>query len=131
MFYELSNFIDKLTDENSRKIWTHFVNQKTCINDNYYTRASIFNSDFMPKDNLEHKRVEKQPAQNDWRKSCWKMELERIYSEEPYLLTDKELIEIGYWKKFKNDELPTSFDKNSYWSPSKMIKRVDYYKEDI
>ena len=59
------------------------------------------------------------------------MELERIYSEEPYLLTDKELIEIGYWKKFKNDELPTSFDKNSYWSPAKMIKRVDYYKEDI
>lgn len=126
MFHELDVFIHQLNDQNSRKLWQHFVNEKNCINDEPYTRASIFNNDFMPKHNTFNNYTVETPAQNDWRKSCWKMELERIYDEEAYLLTSREIEEIEYWKRIPDKELPTTFDEESCWSPANMIKQANY-----
>ena len=121
MYYEVVSFINSIEDCNSKKIWSWLINEKNCINDKYYTRASIFNSDFTPLLNKDMPKPEIS-AQNDWRKSCWKIELERILEEEPWLLTEHEKDEIRYWKSMENNDLPTSFDENSKWCPSNMIK---------
>lgn len=125
MFHEITTFINNLDSELDKKIWKWLINEKNCINDEYYTRATIFNSDFSPLEQTK-RPLPKNFAQNDWRNSCWKLELERILVEEPWLLTDKEKNEIKYWIKIPKDQLPTTFDETNYWSPREMIKRANF-----
>lgn len=129
MFYELTKFINLLQNYHSKMLWQWLINEENCINDKYYKRASIFNSDFTPLINNNYKKPDT-PAQNDWRKSCWKLELERIYKEEPYLLTESEKEEIKYWLTIPNDMLPTTFDEDNMWTPRQMVKRANFYKEN-
>ena len=123
MYHELVKFISEISDNNSKRLWSWLINENNCINDAYYTRASIFNSDFTPLLNKNKPKPEIS-AQNDWRKSCWKIELERILEDEPWLLTEHEKEEIRYWKSIETNDLPTSFDETSKWCPSNMIKEV-------
>lgn len=127
MYFEVCKFIKTLKDKNSKMIWEWLINEKNCINDGIYQRASIFNSDFSPLQNKDSEYKPEVPAQNDWRKSCWKMELERMYKEEPHLLTEKEKKEIEYWTN--EEDLVTTFDENNPWTPNKMIKGCYYYEE--
>lgn len=128
MFYELSKAIASLADENSRVLWNWLINQKKCIDDNYYRRTNVFNGDFLPFNN---EPVEN-PAQNDWRKSCWKMELERMLEEEHYLLTDREKAEIVRWKIVESTglELPTTYNDKVERVAKNSIKSTDYYREN-
>ena len=129
MFYELKKFINSLDGQLDKAIWEWLINENNCINDKYYTRASIFNSDFSPLEQQKH-QLPRIPAQNDWRNSCWKLELERMLVEEPWLLTEKEVNEIRHWLSIEKDKLPTTFIKGNYWSPAEMVKRADFYKEN-
>lgn len=125
MFYELSCAISKISDDCSRRIWRWLINEDKCIDDNYYTRTNVFNSDF----NWDKNRIPKIPAQNDWRKSCWKLELERISEEEPWLLTYEEIKRIHEWCCLENDgqNLPTSYSQDTLRIAKNAIKEMDYY----
>lgn len=127
MFRALEDKILSLTDKNSKVLWSWLINEKKCIDDNFYTRTNVFNGDFLPFSNIP---VEN-PAQNDWRKSCWKMELERILVEEPWLLTKKEANEISRWKIIEDTgiELPTTYNKKAARVAKNSIKTMPYYKE--
>lgn len=128
MFNELRTEILNLVDENAKVLWRWLVNEKKCIDDNFYRRTNVFNGDFLPF----NKETVKRPAQNDWRKSSWKMELERIYEEEPYLLTDKERCEIFRWQVIENSgvKLPTTYDESLPRAAKNRIKNMYYYKEN-
>lgn len=127
MFHELVCAISSLPDENSRILWTWLINEQKCIDDNYYKRTNVFNGDFLPFNNVPVKA----PAQNDWRKSCWKAELERILENEPWLLTEKEKMEISRWTIVESTglELPTTYDKRLSRAAKNSIKTMPYYKE--
>lgn len=130
MFNELRNKIHNLTDENSKEIWNWIINEKSCIDDSYYMRTNVFNGDFSYGE-AENFKVSR-PAQNDWRKSCWKLELERIYKEEPFLLTEKEKQAIENWNKdeLEGINLFTSYDNNLDRSAKNSIKHMPYYGDD-
>lgn len=127
MFNKLKRAIAALSDENSRTLWSWLINEKKCIDDNFYKRTNVFNGDFLPFDSTPVKAA----AQNDWRKSCWKLELERIFDEEPYLLTERERNEIYRWKIVQETglELPTTYDKKLPRAAKNSIKTMPYYKE--
>ena len=127
MFWEIKKAIDSLNDSNSIILWKWLVNEKNCIDDNFYKRTNVFNGDFLPFSNVPVKF----PAQNDWRKSCWKTELERMYKYEPWLLTNKELREINHWKSVEENgtELPTTYDRKLPRNAINSIKTTTYYKE--
>lgn len=129
MYSELRKAIRNLKDWNSKQIYAWLINEKKCINDEYYTRTNVFNGDFMPS---QFERSVEKPAQNDWRKSCWKLELERMLVEEPELLTDRERLEISAWI-FKEtncgDKLPTTYDESVERVAKNAIKNMPYYKE--
>jgi hypothetical protein len=128
MFHCLKTAIDNLNDECSHVLWSWLINWKKCIDDNYYRRTNVFNGDFLPFNNIPVHR----PAQNDWRKSCWKMELERMLEEEPFLLTDKEKAEIARWQVVESTglKLPTTYNKNESRVSRNSIKTMPYYKEN-
>lgn len=128
MFYALMSNICKLNDENSKTLWLWLINEKKCIDDNFYTRTKVFNGDFLPFEDIKPET----PAQNDWRNSCWKMELERMLIEEPYLLTAKEKAEIARWRVVEsaNITLPTTYNGECYRVAKNAIKNMPYYKGD-
>lgn len=129
MYYELRKAIDNLTNVDSRLIWSWLINEKRCIDDSYYTRTNVFNGDFNPYDAINHTAV--YPAQNDWRKSGWKLELQRILEEEPELLTFKEKECIRSWntQELFDEELYTTYDGTDERVAKNAIKDTDYYKE--
>lgn len=129
MFYEIKKAISDIKDENSKEIWEWLINERKCIDDSYYTRTNVFNGDFSQ---LEAKSyIVARPAQNDWRKSCWKMELERMLKEEPNLLTEREIKTIKTWKLQEDNgkDLFTTYDENNYRVSKNSIRTMPYYKE--
>ena len=127
MYYELMNRVRHLTNPDSKRIYNWLLQEKKCIDDNYYKRTNVFNGDFSPNESQGH--VAKAAAQNDWRKSCWKLELERIAMQEPELLTDKEYREICQWCFTANNDLPTTYDQDNERVAKNAIKKMPYYKE--
>ena len=130
MYRELVNKINReVIDKLSYKLWNWLVPENKCINDGIYTRERLFNSDFTSEGN--HKP--ELPALNDWRKSGWKMELERMLTDNNNYLTDKEKEIICNWLRNEllngTDSLPTTYDKNQPDVAVNLIKRMYYYKE--
>ena len=125
MFRELFNSIIRLRDSLSIELWKWQVNEKNCINDNTYKRERLYNSDFTPDDNYKPEL----PAINDWRKSCWKIELERMYENGTGWLTDKEKSLIKSWKGLSREQLKTTYDSDSDDAAKNAIKKMHYYKE--
>lgn len=125
MFNCVKNAIEQIDDENSKKIWSWLINEKNCIDDGYYTRTKVFNGDFSLMDETTNGRVE-EPSQNDWRKSCWKIELERMLVEEPELLTNREKNTIRNWQN--SDTLPTTYDSDNDRAAKNYIKQMDYWR---
>lgn len=85
------------------------------------TYCNGFNEFPLPKD-FEFPET----AHCDWRKSAWKLELERLYRINSPLLTDSERIMIANWH---NGELDAYYDENSPKTMKSMIKQMDYYDE--
>lgn len=125
MYSELRNAIDNLTDKQSIKLWKWLLPESKCINDKLYTRERLFNSDFTYTEEA-YKLPTK--ALNDWRKSGWKLELERMFCERPDLLTMTEMKAIAKWTEVSPDELPTTYDNTAKDVLVNAIKNTDYYK---
>lgn len=129
MYRELRKAIDEqVTDPLSLKLWNWlltFADMKT-----WYKRDHTYNNDFARFPTPEnHKFAE--PAHNDWRKSSWKIELEKMYREQPDLLFpgEKEMIEAWLELEQKGIELPTTYDPNFYLNGPVAIKKVHYYRK--
>ena len=89
---------------NSWKLYNWIFSEAKCINDGFYTRERLFNSDFTARSEY----TPELPALNDWRKSGWKMELERMYDNGSNYLTEKDRALILHWNS--GAKLNTSFD---------------------
>lgn len=125
MYHELRKAIDNLTEPNSIKLWNWLIKENKCICDGIYARERLFNSDFTY--DKSYKPTKK--ALNDWRKSGWKLELERMLKEQPYLLTEKEKKAISQWMEDeKSAELPTTYDNTERDVLVNAIKEMDYAK---
>lgn len=125
MYHELRKAIDNLTEPNSIKLWNWLIKENKCICDGIYARERLFNSDFTY--DKSYKPTKK--ALNDWRKSGWKLELERMLKEQPYLLTEKEKKAISQWMgDEKSGELPTTYDNTERDVLVNAIKEMDYTK---
>lgn len=126
MYHEIFKAIDELEDANSIRLWKWLINEGNCINDGFYKRERLFNSDFTCG-----KYSPKLPALNDWRKSGWKKELERMYNEKPYLLTYNEYLMIEEWLSLElhGYELPTTYDGTKSDVLKNAIKEMDYYEK--
>ena len=123
MYFEIVKMIKKCKDVNSKNLWIWLFPENKCIDDGIYIRERLYNSDFTTiGESINNKK-----ALNDWRKSGWKMELERMYKEEPYLLTDKELVLIDTWQNMKT--YPSTYDTNNPEVLKNAIKQMDYYKK--
>lgn len=126
MYKALIDELYVLTDLNSVKLWNWIVNDKKCINDDTYTRERLYCSDFTDWNYNAPK-----PAINDWRKSGWKKELERMYNTNTGYLTEKEKSFIQFWLKYDADDLPTSYEQNNPDNAINYIKTMHYYNDSV
>lgn len=124
MYWEIAKRISQLPDKNSQALWRWLIRENNCINDTFYQREHLYNSDFTV---TEYGAKVPMPAINDWRNSCWKMELERILEDECYLLTDKEIVLIEEWKE--HEDLQSSYDSSQPYVLKNAITKMPYYKE--
>lgn len=125
MYFELKCAINSLTDKNSIALWNWLIKENKCIYDGIYARERLFNSDFT----YDKTYTPSKDALNDWRKSGWKLELERMYNTKPYLLTEKEKVAISNWLKDEQfRELKTSYNKTKKDVLVNAIKNMDYYR---
>jgi hypothetical protein len=127
MYRAIIDAINDCKDKNSIKIYNWIFAEDKCINDKTYKRERLYNSDFTWDKNYEPEL----PAINDWRKSCWKLELERMYADCTGYLTDKEIRYIEEWlySESMGHYLPTSYDDTQPDVAKNMIKNTPYYKE--
>lgn len=128
MYNEVRNAIDSHCDTLNKQLWRWLLPEKGCIDDNYYKRTNVFNGDFNWTE-LPDGPYRYIPAQNDWRKSGWKLELERIYDEEPYLLTEKEKVIVEGMLNTNSNTLPSTYDGTVKRVAKNAIKDMNYYKE--
>ena len=94
----------------------------------WYHRDHTYNNDFQRFSTPEG-HVFDEVAHNDWRKSSWKIELEKMYKEHPNLLFDGEEEMIKKWmeQEEKGEELPTTYHPSDPLVAKERIKTVDYY----
>ena len=129
MLRELKKAInEQVTDKLSKKLWNWlltFADKKS-----WYKRDHTYNNDFARYATPENYKFE-EPAHNDWTKSSWKLELEKMYKETPELLFDGEKEMIENWLKLENEgkPLPSTYDSNFDKVAQVRIKTTDYYKE--
>ena len=127
MRHELIKAIDVLTDPLSKKLWMWlltFSDRKS-----FYKRDHTYNNDFSRYPTPENYDFGER-AHNDWRKSSWKIELEKMYNERPELLLQGEAEMIENWMKLEanNIELPADYDKDDKFTAYTRIKEMDYYR---
>ena len=117
----------EVRDKNSLALWKWLIPENRCINDSTYKRERLYNSDFTWDKDYRPKN----PAINDWRKSCWKLELERMYYDGTGYLTDKEYVHIAEWQHWEDNDqvLPTTYDNTQPDVAKNMIKTMPYYRE--
>ena len=128
MLLELKKEVEKIKDPLSKKLWNWLLT--FADNKKAYTRDHTYNNDF-ERFSLPDNYVQDECAHNDWRKSSWKLELEKIYKEKPELLFpgEKEMIERWMAIEKENLPLPTTYDSESPLVAKNRIKTVDYYKK--
>lgn len=127
MLWELKKAVqEQVTDKLSLKLWNwlfSFADKKAA-----YTRDNSYNNDFKRYPDPEG-FVPVETAHNDWRTSAWKLELEKMYKEQPYLLFpgEKEMIEKWMELEKEGKELPTTYSEATGLHDK--IKEMDYYAE--
>ena len=128
MLLELKKEVEKIKDPLSKKLWNWLLT--FADNKKAYTRDHTYNNDF-ERFSLPENYVRDECAHNDWRKSSWKLELEKIYKEKPELLFpgEKEMIERWMAIEKENLPLPTTYDSESPLVAKNRIKTMDYYKK--
>lgn len=70
-------------------------------------------------------------AHNDWRKSQWKLELQRMLKNKPYLLAENEKEMIYKWlaKEVIGIELAATYDPEDKFTPETSVKNMEYYEK--
>ena len=123
----MEGILKEVSDENSIKLYNWLIPEHKCINDSTYKRERLYNSDFT----WDKTYTPILPALNDWRKSGWKEELERMYANGTGWLTEKEVQCIEEWlvSESYGDILPTTYDNTRPDVAVNMIKTMPYYKE--
>lgn len=130
MYHELKKAIDNtVTDKLSKKLWYWLLS--FCDKKSYHHRDNNYNNDFERFETPKNHKFE-EPAHNDWRKSAWKLELEKMYFEKPELLFDgeKQMIEKWLNQEKNNVELKTTYDPEFIKSTRRSIREVDYYDKE-
>ena len=128
MLRELKTAIkNEVTDPLSIKLWNWLIT--FADNKSWYKREPTYNNDverFKTPDGYKFEEY----AHKDWRKSSWKIELERIYKEEPELLFPGEAEMIEKWMNLEKEgkELPSTYKANEPYTAETRIKTVDYYR---
>lgn len=127
MLHELKTAIEnEVVDPLSKKLWNwllEFADKKS-----WYKRDHTYNNDFArfptPND-----YVFEENAHNDWRKSSWKIELEKMLKERPELLFpgEKEMIENWLSIERNGDELPSTYVESDPLTAKTRIKSMSYY----
>lgn len=115
-----------VTDSNSIKLYKWLIPENKCINDSVYKREHLYNSDFIPDESYKSSMN----AINDWTKSGWKLELERMYFTGNGYLTNKEKSIIRNWLEDEEQgkTLKKTYDSNQPYVLKNAIKDYDYYK---
>ena len=126
MRYEVIKAVEQIKDPLSKKLWNWlltFSDRKT-----WYKRDHTYNNDFARYPTPEGYKFE-EPAHNDWRKSSWKLELEKMYRERPELLFPGEPEMIKKWMdaEARGEELPTTYDPDFKLTAKARIRTVPYY----
>ena len=126
MRYEVIKAVEQIKDPLSKKLWNWlltFSDRKT-----WYKRDHTYNNDFARYPTPDGYKFE-EPAHNDWRKSSWKLELEKMYRERPELLFPGEPEMIKKWMdaEARGEELPTTYDPDFKLTAKARIKTVPYY----
>lgn len=127
MFRELKKAIaEQVTDPNSKLLWDWLI--KTFAMPKRMCKNFTYNNDFKLVPEPAGFQFE-EPAHNDWTRSSWKLELERMLEKEPDLLFPGEKEMIENWQKLEKEgkPLPTTFDPNFHLSPVALIKKADYF----
>lgn len=120
MIRELWNVSYRCKDDLSKELWQwllHKIGIKT------YSKNATYRNDF----NLYDAPYDLPLAHNDWRKSQWRLELERMYANNSDLLTYREKTMIEQW--VTADKLTANYDPNASFTPESSVKKMDYYKE--
>lgn len=127
MRYELVKAINGLSDKLSKKLWLWLLDKSD--KKTFYKRDHTYNNDFSRFETPEGFSFD-EPAHNDWRKSSWKLELEKMYEKNPELLLPGEKEMIEKWIVLENEgiNLPTTYEKDSKYSAVTRIKQMDYYR---
>lgn len=128
MLNELKKAIAKdVTDPLSLKLWNWLINK--CDIKRYSTNLT-YRNDFERYPTPENVVFE-EGAHNDWTKSQWKLELEKMYREKPELLLPGEKEMIERWLKLEADgrELPSTYRADAPYTPQATIKQMYYYKK--
>lgn len=129
MYHELKHAIDTtVTDKLSKKLWYYLLS--FCDKKSFHCRDNNYNNDFERYQTPKMYAFE-EPAHNDWRKSAWKLELEKMYKLQPHLLFDGEKEMIEKWINLEKEgkELYSTYDPYFEKSTRKSIKNVDYYEK--
>lgn len=130
MLKELRDAVSaNVTDPLSMKLWNWLL--KKADNKSWYKRDHTYNNDFA-RFSTPEKYEFSETAHNDWRKSSWKLELEKMYKESPELLFEGEKEMIENWIKLEADgkPLPSTYDPSASFTAETRIKTVDYYNKE-
>ena len=128
MLRELKTAVkNEVTDPLSIKLWNWLLT--FADNKSWYKRDHTYNNDFERFKTPDGYKFDEY-AHNDWRKSSWKIELERIYKEEPELLFPGEAEMIEKWMKLEKEEkeLPSTYKADEPYTAETRIKTTDYYR---
>lgn len=128
MKFELQNAIERdVTDELSKQLWDWLLDKADVKT---YSTNLTYRNDF-DRFPLPLWLEFTENAHNDWRKSQWKLELERILEKEPWLLQENEKDMVEEWLKLerKGLKLDACYNSNDYFTPEQSVKTMSYYKE--
>ena len=126
MKHELVKAVEReVTDPLAKKLWMWLINQ---CNITRYSSNLTYRNDFTKYELPEGVHFEEN-AHNDWRKSQWKLELEWIYANKPYLLDELEIKMVERWLGKPIEELPATYNSEDRFTPETSIKRMDYYNK--
>lgn len=119
---------EQVTDPLSKKLWNWLLEK---CNVTSYSKNLTYRNDFAKYPLPEGFKFEEN-AHNDWRKSQWKLELEKIYKEQPELLDDKEIAMIEKWLSIEasGEELLATYNPEDSFTPESRIKTMDYYHKN-
>ncbi len=127
MRYELEKRVEQLQDPLSKKLWQWLLAKSYKVKP--FTRPNSYNEDFKQVPVTE-KDVFTESSVCNFTKSFWKEELERMYKEEPYLLTEYEKQTIESWQDKTDEELVAEslYDATDPKAVNQAIKNAPYYR---